>query len=350
MSKNCLNYKFVNFLLIILMIYFIYESHRIWLGLFTVILNILGPFLIAFMISYALYPFLRKLIDKHIPKGLAIFIIIFLVLGILTFLFILIFPTILNQVGDIFASIITFLKEFSNKYNIYFYAEEALNKTFNNILFKISENISSGALNILGLSLNYVTKAFIVLSATIYFLIDMDKIRLGIKTLLYKNKKLYRYVIVLDDEMAKYLEGFFKISFISFFEYLIVYAIIGHPNYLMLGTLASIGNLIPYFGGIVTNIIAIITSLAVSQALFLKTLIALFVFSIVDGYIINPHIFGKTNKLHPLAIIIAIFAGGILFKGVGVIIALPLTIILLATIKYFKLDILKISKKRVKKG
>ena len=350
MIKQRLDYKLINILLIVLMIYLVYQTHDFWLGLFDVIIDILFPFIVAFAISYALYPILKNLMDHNIPKGFAVFIIIFLILAIIIFLLILIIPTIFSQIGDILGSIISFFKKLSLDYNINLYGgEETLNKTFNDILAKISENISDGAMNAISISIGYITKLFIILAASIYFLIDMDKIRLEIKMLLKrKSKKLYRYVIILDDEMTKYLGGFLKIAIISFFEYLIIYFIIGHPNYLMLGALASIGNLVPYFGGIFTNIIAAVTALAVSDELFIKTLIVLIVFSMIDGYIINPHVFGKTNKLHPLAVIIAVFAGGILFVTIGIIISLPVAIMLIATYKYFKADINKIGRKKSK--
>ena len=350
MIKKRLDYKLINILLIVLMIYLIYQTHDFWLGLLDVIIDILFPFLVAFVISYALYPILKSLMDHNVPKGLAIFIIVFLILGVLTCLLILIIPTIFNQLGDILGSIISFFKKLSTDYNINFYGqEETLNKTFNDILAKISENISNGAVNAISISLGYITKFFIIFAASVYFLIDMDKIRLEIKMLLKrKSKKLYRYVIILDGEMTKYLGGFLKIAIISFFEYLIIYFIIGHPNYLMLGALASIGNLVPYFGGIVTNIIAAVTALAVSDELFIKTLIVLITFSMIDGYVINPFIFGKSNKLHPIAVIIAVFAGGILFGTIGIIISLPVAIMLIATYKYFKADINKIGRKRAK--
>ncbi len=350
MIKNCLDYKLINILLVILMIYLIYQTHDFWLGLFSVIGDIIYPFLVAFAISYALYPILKTLMEHNIPKGVAILIIIFFIFLVIICLSILIIPTIVSQMGDILGSIISFFKELSNNYNINLYGgEDALNKTFNDILANISENISNGAVNAISISLGYITEIFIILASSVYFLIDMDKIRLGIRKLLKrKSKKLSRYIIILDEEMTKYLGGFLKIAIISFFEYLIIYFIIDHPNYLMISALASIGNLVPYFGGIITNIIAAITALAVGEKLFIRTLIVLISLSMVDGYIINPWIFGKTNKLHPLSVIIAVFAGGILFGTIGIIISLPVAIILIATYKYFKDDINKISKKRGK--
>ena len=52
--------------------------------------------------------------------------------------------------------------------------------------------------------------------------------------------------------------GLSNIIVITLVEYTLVYTIIGHPNAILLGFLAAVANLIPYFGGIIVNVIAII--------------------------------------------------------------------------------------------
>ena len=200
------------------------------------------------------------------------------------------------------------------------------------------------------MSLSIISNIFIVITAFIYFMIDMDKIKKAVKDYAYKkSKKIYTYLCILNTELENYLSGFVKICFISFFQYTIMYAIIGHPDALMLGTLAGVSNLIPYFGGIITNIVAAITAFVISPELFIKTIIVFVVFSAIDGNVINPLVYGKTNKIHPLIVIISVFAGGILFGITGIIVSLPVAIIIIATIKFFKTDIDKYSKEKIKK-
>ena len=178
----------------------------------------------------------------------------------------------------------------------------------------------------------------------------MDKIREIIKEYLRtKSIKTYNYVATLDKEMEMYLSGFMKIVIISFFEYSIIYTIIGHPNAVLLGGLAAFGNLIPYFGGIITNLIAAITAFVISPELFVKTCIVFIIFSSIDGYLINPLVYGKTNKVHPLVVITSVFAGGILLGILGIIISLPLSILIIASVKYFKSDLIEIKEKKSKK-
>ncbi len=348
--KEKINYKLVNISLCILIVYLIYLTRDFWFGIINVFTEIAFPFLIAFAIAYALYPIVSYLRRKNISKGFAIFIVLATFLLIFGFLLYLITPVFMEQIGSVFDGIISFFKELSFKYSIDFYdVQNELSKTFNSTLATLGTYISNGAINIIGVSISIISKIFIVFAALIYFMNDMDKIRSSVKKYLIKhNKKMYHYLATVDEEMINYLSGFIKIVFISFFEYTILYFIIGHPNALMLGTLAAVGNLIPYFGGIFTNIIAAITAFVISPVLFIKTCIVFVLFSSVDGYIINPLVYGKTNQIHPLVVIVSVFAGGVLFGITGIIIALPTAIILIATYKFFKEDIDEYSEKKLK--
>lgn len=128
---------------------------------------------------------------------------------------------------------------------------------------------------------------------------------------------------------------------IQFFEYTFLFLIIGHPNFLLLGVLACVTTVIPYFGGLFTNVIALLIASVISPKLFILTLIVTLLFPNIDGYIISPKIYGKTNQLAPLLTIFVVFAGGALLGFTGIVIAVPLTIIISAIIRAYKVEISK---------
>lgn len=342
MLKNKLDYKLVNLALISLIIYFLYHTGNLWIGVVNKTLKILIPFLFAFAAAYALYPFLERMKNKKIPKTLGIFIIVFLVLAIITFVIYIVSTILVGQLSNLFDGILSFVNELSNmEFDLNVSGlQENLNNMFKNILSEVGTYVSNGTINLISTSLDLLSKFFVAFAAFIYFLIDMDKIRCGIKNFLKKrSEKAYVYVAKLDDQMKKYLNGLVKVMIISFVEYTIAYSIIGHPNALLLGFLAGFANLIPYFGGIGNNIIASITAFVVSPTMFIKTLITFFVCSMIDSYVVNPTVYGKTNSIHPLIIILSLFAGGIIFGIMGIFISFPLAIIIVTTYKYFKDDI-----------
>ena len=341
MIKDKLDFKLVNTAIFALIIYLLYQTGNLWTGFIGKVFTITGPFLFAFAFAYAIYPLLKYLQDNKIPKPVPVFMILALIAGIIVIMGVLIAPMLFEQLGSLFNGIITFLKQISIDYDLNIGGlQDSLSKTFNEIIVSLGKLVSDGAMNVIGVSLSYISTFIIALSAAIYFLIDMDKIREKTKKHLKKKKgKTFRYIKRLDTEMKNYLTGFMKIVVITFFEYTITFFFIGHPNALLLGFLAAIASLIPYFGGMITNVIAAITAFVISPALFIKTMIAFFVLSALDGYVINPLVYGKTNQVHPLIVIISVFAGSTLFGVIGIIISLPAAILILATYKFYKTDI-----------
>ena len=77
----------------------------------------------------------------------------------------------------------------------------------------------------------------------------------------------------------------------------------------------------------------------VSFPLFVATLIICLVAPNIDGYIISPKIYGKSNNISPLWTIFAVFAGGALYGFVGIVVALPLYILLNCAFNFYKEDI-----------
>lgn len=341
MIKNKLDYKLLNTAIIMIIIFLLYQTGNLWFGILKKIWDIILPFFLAFIIAYALHPLLKYLENKKIPKWLALTIIIVGLILIMTLMGVVIIPAIFKELPSLFNSIISFVKEISIKFKVDSSSiQTTLQTSFNDIISSMSRYVSNGAISIIGVSLSLLTKFFIAFAASMYLLTDMDKIRKIIKKFLKGiSKKMYGYVLTLDKEMKQYLNGFMRIIIIAFFEYTIAYAIIGHPNAILLGILAMIANLIPYFGGMITNIIAAITAFVISPALFIRTVITFMILSSVDGYVINPYVYGKTNKVHPLVVILSIFAGGVLFGTLGILLALPLAIIIIATIKYFEPEV-----------
>lgn len=348
MLKNKLNFKLVNVALVVLIVFLLYKTGHLWMGVTNKILQIFIPFLFAFAIAYAVHPFLQKMIDKKIPKWLGITIIIFIILSLASLVIYLIATVMLGQLSSLFSSIIEFISSLGKTHFDFNLAglETSLTDTFKTILTNFGTYVSDGAINIIDSSLGFISTVFIVFAAFIYFLIDMDKIRDEVKFFFSKrSKKSFNYVQTLDHEMKNYLNGMVQIIIISLIEYTLVYTIIGHPNAILLGFLAAVANLIPYFGGIAVNIVAAITAFVVSPGLLIRTVIAFIILSAVDSYVINPTVYGKTNSIHPLVTIIALFAGGIIFGILGVFISFPLAIIAVTTYKYYKNDITKNIKK-----
>ena len=228
--------------------------------------------------------------------------------------------------GNYLVDVITY---YSSKYNfdlsnfeIYIYD---FIKLFGGSIFSIVLKLFDSIFNI-----------FIILSISVYFIIDMDKIYNFILSF-FSNTKFYDVLIISNNEMRSYFNSYFKIMFISFFEYFILYKLIGHPYSLLLAFLMSICSIIPVIGNMSVNVLASISSFFFGTGLFIKTLVLIFILSIIDSYVINPIVFGKSSNIHPIIFILAFLIGS-MGGVIGIIISFPLIVIIFKIIKLYGIN------------
>lgn len=333
MLKNKINIKLINICLFVLTCLLIYKSGTIWINLINLLSRIFMPFILSFFFAYALNPLIRFLKKRGISKSVSI-ILLFLFVGIIIFM--VATKVIPPLITNLFSEIMLFISYISKKYNLNIDDLEIMS-TFKFFLSNFGQYISGSVINFVNIILNYFSIIVIFITSFIYFLLDMDKIRNRFfKYISNKNKTLSNLLVNIDDEMIKYFSSFFKIMFITFFEYTLGFLIVGHPDFIVLGLLASLSSFIPCFGGVFVNVLASITALVINYKLFIRVLILCLILSLLDSNIINPLVYGKTNKIHPLITVFAVFVGGIIFKMLGIIISIPITIIILTTYRFYK--------------
>ena len=340
MSNRKVNYKLLNILLIFGICFLFYNTLGLWKYVIDKLIAIVTPFIISFAVAYALYPIMVKLQNKGMRKTLSLTFILVCIIGFLIILISLLIPIISEQIGALSSVVLSFIQNISLKYNIDLnYIQDNLTD-INSIVNNYGKSIGDFSFSFISKFIDFFSKFIICFITSIYFLVDMDRIRFKLKKWLKKkNKRTYNYLKRIDYELSQYFVGLEKYILIQFIEYTTIFFIIGHPYYLILGVLCSVTTIIPYFGGIFANIIACITAFFVNTKLFILTLIVAFICPNIDGYIISPRVYGKTNNIPTLLTIFAVFAGGILYGVVGIIIALPVAIILLATYRFYEDDI-----------
>lgn len=341
MLKNKLNYKLLNILMLVVILFLGFKTFEYWSGFVAKIISILIPFVISFAIAYALYPCVRKLQQKGVRKGIAVGLVVIIILCIIVTLFSITIPLFYEQLISLSRIIGEVITDISSKFEINLGTfQETINTSLNKIITNLGEYISTGTIEFVSNSVGFLTKIIIITIVSIYLLSDMDKIRHRAKIILKRvNKRAFEYVKAVDNELGNYLQGLVIFMGIQLIEYSFLFWIVGHPNWLLLGILASLTTVVPYFGGLATNIIAVVLASVVSPKLFIATMIICLVFPNIDGYVISPRVYGKTNNINPIWTIFAVFAGGALCGILGIVIALPTYIVLNCTYKFFKKDI-----------
>lgn len=341
MYKNRINYKLLNFLILMGLLYICVTNIGTWFQIFSKIVSVCLPFIIAFAIAYALHPLEKKLEEKGVRKSLAITFLVVMTLLIVVALIAVTLPLIYQQLISFTSSFGSVIDEVSRKFNLDLSNfESTAQDSLNQLIGSLGNILQKGTIDVVGKTVSILGQSVIVLVVTIYFLSYMDRIRHTVKKFLKSlENRSYDYVKALDIEISNYLKGLGLFMVIQFFEYSIVFFIAGHPNWLLFGILASLTTVIPYFGGLITNILALITASAISSKVFFATLIICLIFPQLDGYLISPKVYGKTNNVNPLVTIMVVSVGGTLGGMLGIVVALPIYILISSSYRFFKKDI-----------
>ena len=150
------------------------------------------------------------------------------------------------------------------------------------------------------------------------------------------------------DESTNLLKRYFigilvQISIITIYITTLL-TILGFKNALLIGFFAALMNVIPYIGpllGAVFGIIIVISSnidAGFYDVILPKMGIVAIVFAtmqLLDNLVIQPNVFSRSVKAHPLEIFIVILAGAQLGGVLGMVIAIPLYTILRVLAKVF---------------
>ena len=343
MFQSRLNYRLINFLAIVALVYLLITSAGLWWGILAGIISLLAPFIVGFSFAYAFTPLVRWLQKNGFGKTFSILSIIF---GIIIFLGLILWitlPLLYDQLSLLAKMIVELTNNLSSKFDMNLGTYEiTITDYLNDIIKEIGTFASSTGIDVVNKSFGFIGKFIVGFVAFIYFLIDMDKIRTSVKEWLKSiSTRAFEYIRLMDEEITNYLKGLEIFMLIQFFEYSLLFLIVGHPNWLILGILACITTVIPYFGGLITNIIAIILASVVSTKLMICTILICLIFPQLDGYLISPKVYGRTNNVNPLVTIMVVTIGGSLLGVPGIIIALPIYLLVRTTYHFFKPDIQK---------
>ena len=340
---NKLNYKIINLTFLLGLLYIAVTNIGVWWGVFLKMVSVMAPFIIGCVFAYAFTPFINLLRRKGISKNLAVTITVLgsvlLVGGIIA----IVLPLFYDQLSLLIKMVKEVIDNVGTKFNLNLGSFEIkITDYLNDALKDIGGVISSTTIDVLSKSIGFAGKFIVGFVGFIYFLADMGKIRYWFKELLLSiDKKAYEYFKCLDVEISNYLKGLGIFMLIQLFEYGFLFFIIGHPNWLILGVLACLTTIIPYFGGLITNILAIIMASVVSVPLVIATIVICLIFPQVDGYFISPKVYGKTNDINPLITIMVVSVGGTLAGMGGIVVALPCYLFVRTTYKFFEKDLEK---------
>lgn len=193
--------------------------------------------------------------------------------------------------------------------------------------------LSSGLALIIG-----AVSWLIVILYVLFIMLDYERLMLSFKQLVPfpHRKQIFQIGNDIEHAMNRYFRNQFFISMIVGVLFSIGFMIIGLPMGVVLGLFIGVLNMVPYLQLISLPITAILCLVSTAStgvnfwAIFWESMAVYIIVQCIQDLFLTPKIMGKAMGLNPAIILLALSVWGALLGFMGLVIALPLTTLLLS--------------------
>lgn len=326
----------------------------VWLA--DVLKNVLLPFVVACLVAYMLEPIVEfqqeklKIRHRAIPVFMTL-IEVALVIGAIAYFFV---PMVASEIDQLekmvrasgFKHIDTsFLPPAISDWLQQYLSIERLTDYLKNSKLMTVIGQSTPVLSATAELLLHTLEWLIAIVYVIFILLDYNHLMRGFR-LAVPPKYRKRTYPVFDDiknSMSIYFRSQALIALCAAIFYCIGFSIVRLPLAIVMGITVGILYMIPYFQYITLIPVAILCYLSsmTGDASFLpmlgKCILVYVVSQSICDYILTPKIMGKTLGLNPAIILLALSVWGTLMGIIGMIIALPVTSLIISYYKRYVL-------------
>ena len=314
--------------------------------------GVLVPFFLAWLVAYLLFP-LVKFFQYRCRMKYRILAILsaFIVTGtVISGVFMLMIPPIIEEGGRVASLIVNYVQTDATMSNIPRLIQHYIHDNFDieqvkklvtqdGFIDTVKETIPK-VWSVIAQSISIVSSVFsltMVALYTLFILLDYEEITKGWAELLPRRYRPFAKRLVADVEegMNKYFRGQALVALCVGILFSIGFLIIGFPMAIGLGLFIGLLNMVPYLqlvGFIPTIILAIVKAADTGQNFWLIMLMALVVFAVVQTIqdtFLTPKIMGHVTGLNSAIILLSLSIWGSLLGILGMIIALPMTTLLI---------------------
>ena len=314
--------------------------------------SVLLPFFLAWLIAYLMFPMVKFFQYRcRLKYRIAGILCSFIVVGaVLTGLFWLMIPPMLEETLRVKDLLVAYVSNDANMSNIpqliqefihdHLTAEEVKALVTQGGLMEALRAAVPRAWSIIVQSINIVSSVFsltMVVLYTLFILLDYEDISKGWVDLLPERMRPFIVKLVSDVEqgMNLYSRGQGCVALCVGVLFSIGFLIIDFPMAIGLGMFIGLLNMVPYLqllGFVPTILLAVVKAADTGENFWFILLLALIVFAVVQiiqDTILTPKIMGHVTGLNSAIILLSLSIWGSLLGILGMIIALPLTTLLL---------------------
>jgi len=318
-------------------------------GLLHVLSPVLMPFVLSGVLGYALHPLVEKMYRRRVPRwlgaGLALVLLGAVVLAVLLLIVPVVtrqVPLIRDQVPTLMEHVNAWLQPLGARYGLELQVDvAAVRDVLRKLVVGHEEDLVGGLLSSLrigGSALAAVLGNLVLTPIVAYYLLlDWTGLVRRVKGMVPPRWQggTQRFLDETDEVLGQYLHGQLLVMGALALFYTVGLALVGLKLALPIGVFTGLAVFVPYLGfglGLVLGTLA--AALQFQDLTGVALVLAVYgVGQVVESMWLTPKLLGERIGLHPIAVIFALMAFGHLFGFVGVLVALPVSAVLLVALR-----------------
>lgn len=129
-----------------------------------------------------------------------------------------------------------------------------------------------------------------------------------------------------NSQLGNYIRGQLLVSSIIATLSIIALYSLDVPYFFIIGVIAGLANMIPYFGPIVGALPGVVVAMVETGSMesVVGVIVAFALIQLLDNVLLSPVIVSKSVQVHPLLVILVILVGGNLGGILGMLVAVPI--------------------------
>jgi predicted PurR-regulated permease PerM len=295
--------------------------------------DILVLVFVAFVLAMGFQPAVQWIVRRGLSRGWAVAVGLLSGVVVVGAFLALVLPDIIRQIGELVEAAPQYLREAQEGSG--FLAD--INDRFDlaGRLQELSARLPETALGLVGSITAFVFDLFTVLVLTIYFTVNLPKLRNGVARLLGREQR-GEFEGILDESVQRvggYVLGNLTVSAIAGVTSFVVLALVGVPFAAALAFFVALTDLIPTVGALIGAAVASIVAAFAGVPELIITIAFFLVYQQVENYLIQPRVMGRTVDMSAPLVILAVLIGGSLLGVVGALLAIPTAAILKVAIR-----------------
>ena len=317
---------------------------------------VLAPFVVAAVLAYALTPlvdWLARLGRGRLPRALAVLVVelafvVVLVAIVLLIIPILVkeFPLMRDQLPVLLESISALVQPLLSKWGFQLSLDmesvKGFIKTYLDTNFQDAMGSVLSSLKIGGsVAFSLIGNLVLIPVALFYLLMEWDGLVAQVRQFIPPGLRPATDGFVRDADavLGQYLRGQLLVMFLLAVYYSLALKLFGLDLALPIGVFTGLAVFVPYLGfglGLLLATLAGLLQFTAASGLSHTALMLVTVFGagqLLESFVLTPKLVGKRIGLHPLAVIFSLLAFGQLFGFLGVLVALPVSAVLLVAIR-----------------